>query len=213
MIEQSELDNIIEMIIEKFFYGKKANFELLNIEQIDAIGNKLADYHNSIPQMDIEEKEIKIDLHERIEKAEIMASPIYQDLKENKELLEQEIRTKNDNLEKIQLIENSRKYLEMIEIGAIFSNFQNYNFNQDIFRTYLKAYFEKSTLNRNVEWKTILNHYLGIIEWLLFNIDISLDVNEVEKRRKGIVNTKNAIKDLLYFIFIKNSLLEELRRV
>lgn len=213
MIEQSELETIKEMIFERFFSGRKVDFNQLTIEQIKEIARKIAESHNIIQNYKVEENKIDTNLLAKIEKAEIMASPICQDLKENKELLEQDIKNKNDNLEKIKLVSDSRKYLEMIEVGVLLSDFQNYNFKQEIFSIYLKAYFEKSNLDKKVEWQTFLNTYLGIIEWLLFNVDISLDVNEVEKRRKGILNTKNSLKDLLYFIFIKNSLLEELRRV
>ena len=106
----------------------------------------------------------------------------------------------------------SNPYLELYELALCWSGYEKCNINFDLFKTFFKAYFDNTKLDKNVDWESIYYANNGRLEWLEFNIKRSLmiDCDTKEEQEIGMNEVKETIEHVIYYDKVKNEILKNI---
>lgn len=106
----------------------------------------------------------------------------------------------------------SNPYLELYELALCWSGYEKCNINFDLFKTFFKAYFDNTKLDKNVDWESIYYANNGRLEWLEFNIKRSLmiDCDTKEEQEIGMNEVKENIEHVIYYDKVKNEILKNI---
>ena len=106
----------------------------------------------------------------------------------------------------------SNPYLELYELALCWSGYENCNINFDLFKTFFKAYFDNTKLDKIVDWESIYYANNGRLEWLEFNIKRSLmiDCDTKEEQEIGMNEVKETIEHVIYYDKVKNEILKNI---
>ena len=106
-------------------------------------------------------------------------------------------------------------YLELYELALCWSGYEKCDINFDLFKTFFKAYFDNTKLDKNVDWESIYYANNGRLEWLEFNIKRSLmiDCDTKEEQEIGLNEVKETIEHVVYYDNIKNKILKNINNL
>ena len=84
---------------------------------------------------------------------------------------------------------------------------RNIDFNK--FNAFFESYIENTTLDMNVDWKSIYYANNGRIEWLEFNIKrvLMIECDTIEEQQIGINEVKETIEHVAYYDKVKDEII------
>lgn len=106
----------------------------------------------------------------------------------------------------------SNPYIEMFEQCLSWSGFNSFNMDFELLKTCADTYFEGET-HSNIDWETIYYSTYSRLEWLEYNVKraLMIECDDIEEQELGIVQTKVAIKQVVYYNNIKEKILSCLK--
>ena len=109
----------------------------------------------------------------------------------------------------------SNPYLELYELALCWSGYGRCNINFELFKTFLKVYFDNTVLDKNVNWEDIYYANNGRIKWLEFNIKraLMIDCDTKEEQEIGLNEVKKTIEHIIYYDKMKNEILKAIQEV
>lgn len=115
----------------------------------------------------------------------------------------------------LECLDYSSPHLELYELALCWSGYESCNINFDLFKSFLKSYFDNSKLDRNIDWESIYYANNGRLEWLLFNIKRSLmiDCDTEEEQSIGINEVKETIEHIVYYDRVKDDILNAIKDI
>lgn len=183
----------------------------------EKIGKILAEIHNIDKKSEpFNRSEININWMKYIQLAQEMNSPIYDILKINIDLFNKSMEMGNRAIKKMPPLKSichndmdsknvlwigeefklidleclgySNPYLELFELALCWSGYETCNINFDLFNKFLKAYFENTNLDTNIDWEVMYYSNFGRLEWLEYNVKRALliECDNKEEQKLGI---------------------------
>jgi len=106
-------------------------------------------------------------------------------------------------------------YIELYELAICWSGYEKCNINYELFKTFLKSYFDNSKLSININWENVYYANNGRLEWLLFNIKRSLmiDCDSKEEQQIGLNEVKETINHVIYYKNAKDDILKAINEI
>lgn len=230
------------LYVYEWFDGKALNDKEITNYHCEQIGKVLAKIHNiDLKQEKNEVKEKNIDFAYYINLAKEKNSPIYEMLYDKLDILNDSMNKGNIAIHKLpnilaichndldsknvlwlnneykiidlECLGYANPYLELYELALCWSGYEKCNINFDLFITFLKAYFNNTNLDHNVDWESIYYANNGRLEWLEFNIKRSLmiECDSQEEQEIGLNEVKETIEHVVYYDKVKDDILAMLQ--
>lgn len=110
----------------------------------------------------------------------------------------------------LECLNYNNPYSELFELALCWSGYETCNIDFELFKAFFKAYFENTSLDKNIDWKTMYYSNYGRLEWLEFNIKRSLliDCDTKEEQEIGINEVKETLEHVVYYDKMKNKILD-----
>ena len=208
------------------------------------MGKVLAEIHNiDLVNKEYSDNEKNIDFKYYIDLAKEKNSPIYSLIYDKIDILNESMKKGNNSINKLpnyysichndmdsknvmwigndyklidlECLGYSNPYLELYELALCWSGYEKCNIDFNLFKTFLKSYFDNSKLDKNVDWESIYYANNGRLEWLEFNIKRSLmiDCDTKEEQEIGINEVKETIEHVVYYEKVQDEILKNIKEL
>lgn len=224
--------------VYEWYDGKVLKDGEITKHHCEKIGNVLANIHNiDLVNKEFRDKEKNIDFKYYIDLCKEKESPIYKLLYDKLDILNDSMNKgngviknlpnyysicHNDMVPKnVMWLNNDYKiidleclgyynpYIELYELALCWSGYEKCNIDFDLFKTFFKAYFDNTKLDKKIDWESIYYANNGRLEWLEFNIKRSLmiECDTKEEQEIGLNEVKETIEHVVYYDKVKDEIL------
>ena len=224
-----------------WFDGKSLKDGEITSYHCEEIGKALAKIHNIDLKNETNNfKEKKIDFKYYIDLSKEKESPIYDLICDKLDILNDSMSKGNDAIKylpncsaichndmdsknvmwlndeykliDLECLGYSNPYLELYELALCWSGYEKCNINFELFKTFFKAYFDNTKLDKEVDWESIYYTNNGRLEWLEFNIKraLMIECDSQEEQEIGINEVKETIEHVVYYDKVKNEILKNI---
>lgn len=238
--KMQEIDGQFFYVYE-WFDGKSLKDEEITKYHCEEMGKVLAKIHNiDLVEKEFDDNEKKIDFKQYIDLSKEKGLPIYDLIYDKLGILNdsmnkgnaaikhlpnyfaichndmdsKNVMWLNDDYKLIDLecLDYANPYLELYELALCWSGYEKCNINFDLFKTFIRSYFDNSKLDKNVDWESIYYANNGRLEWLEFNIKraLMIDCDTKEEQEIGFNEVKETIDHVVYYDKVKNEILKNI---
>ncbi len=104
----------------------------------------------------------------------------------------------------------SNPVLELYETALSWSGFYINNINLELFKAMINEYLKQSSFSQ-INWEVIYHSNYARLEWLEYNLKRVLGIDcDTDEKDIGIKETRNTIRNILYYYNSKNIILKSL---
>ncbi len=230
--------------VYEWYDGKSLKDGEITEYHCEEMGKALAKIHNiDLLNKDYSDEEKNIDFKYYIDLCKEKGSSIYELLYDKLDILNDSMKKGNEAIKRlpnyfsichndmdpknVMWLNNDYKiidleclgynnpYLELYELALCWSGYEKCDINFDLFKTFFRAYFDNTKLDKNVDWESIYYANNGRLEWLEFNIKRSLmiDCDTKEEQEIGLNEVKETIEHVVYYDKVKNEILSTINEL
>lgn len=115
----------------------------------------------------------------------------------------------------LECLDYSNPYLELYELALCWSGYEKCNINFDLFKTFLKAYFDNTKLDKNIDWESIYYANNGRLEWLEFNIKraLMIECDSKEEQELSLNEVRETMEHIIYYEKVKDKILYNIQEL
>lgn len=238
--KMQEIDEQYYYIFD-WYDGKSLKDNEIKRIHCEKIGELLAKIHNiDLKNEPFERNEIHIDWQEYVKLAKKMDSPIYDIIRDKVDLFNDSMNKGNVAIKKmppvkaichndmdsknvlwiddefrlidLECLGYSNPYLELFELALCWSGYETCNIDFNLFNSFIKAYFDNTNFDTDIDWEVMYYSNCGRLEWLEYNIKraLMLECDTKEEQQLGISEVKETVEHIVYYDKMKQQLMHGL---